>query len=314
MRKDSNKSKLIPEYIWFNGEIVPWEKATIHVWTEGAIRGANVFDSIRGYWDEKRQEYGLVLLEEHIERLLQSAKLLKFPAQYEKKEIIDGVINLIRKLDYKDHIYIRPTIYIESGKYEYDIKLGMYIVVFPVETIYRSTKAIRCCVSSWKRLTDNIFSPLIKSGAAYLIFRLSKNEAIENGYDDAIVLNENGSIAETTGATIFLVKNHKLLTPSLDSNILDGITRKIVIKIAKELLDMEVEERRISRSELYCADEIFLCGTLCEILPVVSVDNFQINEGKIGMYTRKIQDKYFQICLERENFEKEWASSIKYIV
>lgn len=293
------KNKLeTPQVIWFNGKIVPWENAVIHVWTELATRGMNIFEGIRCYKQEDGS-FALVNLQEHMERMYNSLNVLRIKAPYAEEILISGINDLVNSIKEDTHLYLRPTIYVEKGRYgeEFGETInGAYIVGFPVPRAKSVTEGISCCVSSWLRSPDLVMSPLIKCGAAYHGFRLPMIEALNNGYEEAILLNTENNVSEATGSTIFIKKKNKIITPPLSAGILDSITRSNIINLLSEKFEIEVLERNISRTELYLAEEIFLTGTLAEITPVLNIDKIPINEGKIGELTELIQDQYLGIC------------------
>ncbi len=305
----------IPDFLWFNGTVIPWQDAKVHIWSELAVRGANVFDGIRGFWDPKKKCYSLLSLEKHLERLFQSAQLLKFPEVLSMKEIIQGIIELIQKLDYQEHIYIRPTIYIESGRYGFDpanTKMGAYIVAFPSSHSPSIFSGIRCCVSSWQRSTDLSFSPRIKTGASYLSLRLPRIEGMQRGLDDVILLNHRGTVAEGSGAAIFIFYKGVAFTPPLYADILQSISRENTIYLLRIEFGIEVVEREISRTELYTADEILFCGTLSEIQPVIEIDGYKINTGVPGPLTTMCRNRYLEICDKNQKVPPGWLFEVPF--
>lgn len=303
-----------PPLLWFNGSIIPWEDAKVHIWSEVAIRGANVFDSVRAYWNPNTRSYNLLALDEHVDRLMQSANLLKFPQTYEANEIREGIIQLLQRLNFQEHTYIRPTLYLESGRYDYNSangRIGAYIVAFPHTHADSFYQGIKCCVSSWRRFSELTMSPRIKTGAAYMAFRLPKIEAMQNGYDEAILLNERDTVAEATGAALMIIKNKKVYTPPVYAGILESITRLKLKELLESEFQMEVTEREITRTELYTADEIFLCSTLSEVQPVVEIDRLPIGTGEPGAMTKQLQDRLLQICLgEHDKLFRSWLTSV----
>jgi branched-chain amino acid aminotransferase len=204
-----------PRLIWFNGKIVPWEKASIHVWTELATRGMNIFEGVRCY-KQKNGSFAFVNLQDHIDRMYNSINILRINPPYAKDIFISGIYDLVNSIKEDTHLYIRPTIYVEKGRYGEDFgetQNGAYIAGFPVPRAQSVTKGISCCVSSWLRSPDLSMSPLIKCGAAYHSFRLPMIEALNNGYEEAILLNTENNVSETTGSTIFIKRKDKIITP-----------------------------------------------------------------------------------------------------
>ncbi|MCK5241111.1 branched-chain amino acid transaminase [bacterium] len=287
-----------PQYIWFNGKLCPWHEATVHVWSELATRGANVFEGIRCY-KQKDGSFALLSLDRHLARLFDSVRLLRMSSSYTSDQLSIGIAELIHTLSLNQHVYIRPTIYIEYGRYGdiyKDAEYGAYIVAFSIPRNTDVTKGIRCGVSSWRRSGDLMMSPLIKAGAAYQAFRLPIIEARRQGYDEAILLNANDYVAETTGSTIFIVRRGEIITPPLSAGILESITRSHIIKLVESKLGKTVIERDITRTELYLADELFLAGTLAELTPVLSIDDQPIGNGQVGLITETLRTTYLDIC------------------
>jgi len=304
-----------PGLIWFNGSVVRWEEANVHVWSELAIRGTSVFEGIRAYWVSEEQKYYILDLDAHIQRLFQSAKLLRFPVKIEPDMIREAMFHLLQALDFRDHAYLRPTLYIEQGRYGFkpeDTTMGTHIAAFRSPRTPLFYSGIRCQVSSWRKGRTSGISPRIKSGAAYLAFRLASIEAVEHGYDDVILLNDLEMVAETPGASIFIVKGGIVSTPSVSSGILESITRKRILGLLKEEFQIETEERDLTRTELYSADEVFLCGTLCEVQPVTSVDSYTPGNGEPGPLTRRCQDRYLAICESGKRAPATWLTPVTY--
>lgn len=301
-----------PAVLWFNGKLVPWREATVHVWSEVAARGANVFEGIRCY----RQTDGsfcLVSLEQHLDRLSDSARLMSISSPYPRSELMAGIFELVREIAGDQHIYVRPTTYVEYGRYgdcDDDAVYGAYIVAFPVPRSKAAHDGARCCVSSWRRTSDLSMSPLIKAGAAYQAFRLPGIEARRRGCDEAILLNDRGHVAEATGAAIFTVRRGEVSTPPLSAGILDSITRRHAMTLVEDSLGQRVRERDIPRTELYLSDEVFLAGTLSELTPVLLIDSRPVGDGQIGPVTRAVRDRYFAICEGRLPDRWDWLTPV----
>ncbi|MEA5504681.1 branched-chain-amino-acid transaminase [Halotia wernerae UHCC 0503] len=301
-----------PSVIWFNGEIVPWNNAVIHVWTELATRGANVFEGIRCYKQDDNS-YSLLCVEQHIDRLFNSLKILRISSPYTRNQLILGMNALINALESHSHVYVRPTVYVEQGRYGEgfgEVVNGAYIVAFPTPRAKNVSNGVNCCVSSWLRSSDLSMSPLIKSGAAYQAFKLPIIEALNGGYDEAILLNSNTNVSETTASTIFIVRKGKVFTPPISAGILESITRKNIIDLLEYEFNISVVERDIPRTELYLADEIFLAGTLAELTPVLSIDKVPIGNG-VGLLSQAIQKSYFDICEGRKSDCLKWLTPLK---
>lgn len=298
-----------PDHLWFNGTVVPWAEARLHPWSEAATRGASVFEGIRAYWHAGSSAYWALTLDEHLERLYQSAKLLRFPPTVGRDELTAGIVDLLATLDYRQHAYLRPTLYLDDshggGAGATDVTTGAYVVCFragrPPEPL-----TYRCGVSSWRRPGDLTLSPRIKSGAGFLSLRLPRIEAAERGFDEMIMLNDRDTVAEATGANVFIVRGGIAITPPVTVGLLEGVTRARLLRVLPDALGVPVVEREIGRSELYAADEVFVCSTLHEIVPVVSVDGFPVGDGRPGRITRRAQEHYVRMCESGPDAEPDW--------
>lgn len=288
-----------PELLWFNGAVIRWADAQVHAWSEVAVRGASVFEGIRAYWHRGSRQYYALSVPEHLQRLFQSAKLLRFPVTVTGTDLVRGASELLDALDYRQDAYVRPTLYLDDARGQgagaTDVTAGAYIVCFraPGRT---GPDGIRCGVSSWRRPGDLTLSPRIKSGAGFLGLRLARIEAAERGFDEAIMLNDRGTVAEATGANVFIVRSGTAVTPPVTVGLLEGVTRARLLQLLPGALRVPVMEREVGRSELYAADEVFLCGTLHEIQPVVEIDGFPVGDGTPGPVTSQVRRHYLDSC------------------
>lgn len=301
------------EYAFFEGRIVPIEEAKISIKTNSFHYGTAVFEGIRAYWNEEHHQLYILFAREHYQRLLANCRAMFMELPYSVDDLVNITVELLRKNNIKHDVYIRPIAYFK------DLALTPKLIGFTPEiAIYTysfgryldTSKGIRVKTSSWIRNDDNSIPSRWKVAGAYVNSALAKTEAILAGYDEAIMLNQNGFVAEGSGENIFLVRGRKVVTPPCWDHILEGITRSAVIKLIKNELVLEVEERSISRSELYSADEVFLTGTAAEITPVVEIDNRKIGSGDIGPVTRELQKIYFDAV--RGNIEryKGWLTPV----
>lgn len=298
--KDVNTMKISP-VVWKNGEVIKWDDARIHVMSHVVHYGSSVFEGIRCY--KTSQGSAVFRLTEHIQRLLNSAKIYRMDTQYGRDEICNATVDLIRESGLEE-CYIRPVIF--RGLDEESPSFGVYGMGNPIETYiamwqwgkYLGEEAIEngidVCVSSWNRITSNSMPAMAKAGANYMNSQLIKMEAKLGGFAEGIALDDRGYVSEGSGENIFLVNSGKLITPPLGASILPGITRDSVVQIAREM-GIEVIETSIQRSALYLADELFFTGTAAEISPIRSVDRITIGSGKRGEITKAIQDEFFAI-------------------
>jgi branched-chain amino acid aminotransferase len=283
-----------PPVLFMNGKVVPWAEAQIHIWSETAVRATNVFEGLHACWQPERNTWRVIAWADHIERLACSARLMRIPHAYDEAYFADAVRNLLLALPYRQDLYVRPTIFVEYGPFTSraeEVEVGAYIVAFPKAPSEPSPPVIKCMVSSWPRFGDLAGTPRAKSGAIYSNVRLARIEAEHKGFDDAILLNHYGRVAELTGACIFMVRGGKVVTPSVTESILEGITRAWTVKAAKRM-GFDVEERPVDRTELYVSDELFGVGTLAEICAVGQVDDLTVGSGTAGEITRAISDAY----------------------
>lgn len=301
-----------PEVLWFNGAVVPWAEGNVHVWSELAIRGTSVFEGIRAYWNEEQSAHFAVGLEDHLDRLFDSARLLRIPTEETPETIRSGISELLQASGVGESMYVRPTLYINEGRYGYkleDVEGGAYVVAFPV-AVPDIRSSIRCCVSTWRRSNDLSMPPRAKSGGAYQAFRLPLVEAKERGFNDAILLNDRGQVAEATGAALFIVRNGVLSTPPLTAGVLESITRKIVLEVAASA-GIQTDVREIDRTELYLADEIFMCGTLCEIRTIGGIDDLSVGDGGPGPITLRLAELYRLAVDPNSEEPTPWLTKMK---
>ncbi len=291
----------ISQKVWKNGEVIDWNDARIHVMSHVVHYGSSVFEGIRCYKTSKGS--AVFRLTEHIQRLLNSAKIYRMDQPFSRQEIIDATVDLIQKSGL-DECYLRPVIL--RGLDEEKPAFGVYGLLNPVDTYiaawqwgkYLGEEALEngidVCVSSWNRITSNSMPAMAKAGANYMNSQLIKMEAKLGGFAEGIALDDRGYVSEGSGENIFMVNGGKLYTPPLGASILPGITRDSVAQIAREM-GIEVIETTIQRSALYLADELFFTGTAAEISPIRSVDRIEIGSGKRGDITKALQDEFFAI-------------------
>ena len=285
------------EYAFFEGKFVPIEEAKINIKTNSFHYGTAIFEGIRAYWNEEHQQLYILFAREHYQRLLRNCKAMFMELPYSVEDLVNITVELLRKNQIKEDVYIRPIVYFKDLKLtpkliDYTPEIAIYTYNFG--RYLDTSKGIRVKVSSWRRNDDNSIPSRWKVAGAYVNSALAKTEALLAGYDEAIMLNQHGFVAEGSGENIFLIREGKAITPSYSEHILEGITRSAVKKLLKNELVVEIEERPVARSELYVADEIFLTVTAAEITPVVEVDNRKVGKGEIGPITKELQDIYFR--------------------
>ncbi len=298
--------------IWFDGNMVDWKDANIHVLSHVVHYGTSVFEGIRAY----KNENGVAVfrLKEHVQRLFDSAKIYKIEIPYTPEEIEEAILETVR-VNELDGCYIRPIVFKGYGE------LGVDPSNCPVNVVIAAwewgsylgeegmANGVDIGVSSWRKPAPDTFPTLAKCGANYMNSQLAKLEAIDNGFDEAIMLDYNGHVSEGSGENIFLVEGEKLFTPSMSSSNLKGITRDSIMTIARDL-GYEVVEEVISRERLYIANEVFFTGTAAEVTPIRSIDHRQIGIGKRGPISEKIQTAFFDIVEAKVEDKYNWLSYI----
>ena len=303
-----------PTYLWWNGRQMPWEEATVHVTDLAWSTVGAVFEGIRGYWNEDQQELYIFRLREHMERLLESMKLVRLPLDYSVDQLIDASVALLRANESCEDTYIRPLAYSmgTSGKRLSDLsaELGLLINTNPMPSQLDSGTAIRVKVSSWTRISDTVMPPRIKNISNYRNGQLATMEVKADGYDNALLLSPQGKVSEAPGACVMMIRKGQLVTPPTTDGILESITRDAILTMGRESLGLDVVERSIDRTELYLADEAFLCGTAFEITPIKEIDHYQIGAGGIGEVTGTLQRLFEDVLRGREDRYTGWRTPV----
>ncbi len=298
------------EYIWFDGDLVNWEDAKVPVTTHALHYGTGVFEGIRAY--ASKDNLYVFRLDEHIERLFQSANIYSIKINHSKQEIIKGLVNLVRKSNIRESCYLRPLAFIGNHGIDLNVTLDSpthtIIIVFPFARYFHG-EGLKACISSWRRIHDIATPPIAKASGNYLNSILATQECKRNGYDEAIMLDKDGNVSEAPGENLFMIRNNKIFTPNISSSTLEGITRNTVIEILNKL-GYDVIEREISRTELYIADEIFLTGTAAEITGVKSIDNKNIKDGHEGHITKQVRETYTKIVTGEIPEYSRWLTAI----
>ncbi len=299
------------QLIWLNGRMVPIGEAKVNVLSPTCQFGANVFEGIRGYWNDERQKLYLFRATDHWARLLSSIRLMRFESDWSLPSLRDAVVEAIQANDIRDDVEIRQTIFLNGiGTWHAQGPTGMFVRARPKARSTDDEPGLHCGVSSWERIHDRSLPPRIKLGANYMNSRLAHMEARQNGYDTALIMNHAGTVSEAPGSCVYIVRNGQLITPPLTASILESITRATVKEIAQTTLGLKVVEREIDRTELYVADEILLCGTAMEVRPVLSVDRFAINAGIPGPITTNIRKKYLEIVRGLDERYSPWLTAV----
>ena len=298
-------------YAFFNSKFVPLDEAKIGIMTHAFNYGTACFEGIRGNWNAEQETIHLFRIEDHYRRLLGNCRVLKIDIPYTVDKLCQLTVELVEKNRHREDIYVRPIAYKSShvvGVRLHDLENDFLIFAIPFGPYLDVTKGIRCGVSSWRRIDDNVIPPRAKINGLYVNSALAKTEAVENGFEEGILLSQNGHVSEGSTENIFLVVGGKLVTPPSWDNILIGITRDTVMRLAAEEFGIETIERPIGRSELYTAEECFLAGTGAHISPVLEIDHRKVGDGQMGPVTRKIQDLYFSIVQGKNQKYLDWCT------
>ena len=301
--------------VHFKGNIVSVKDANVNIMTHALHYGTAVFEGIRGNWNEDEQRMFVFRMHEHYVRLLQGAKMLLMDIPYSADDLCEITIDLIKKSQYQQDLYIRPLVY-KSEELVANLKLqelssDFALMMVPFGAYLESDGALKCCTSSWRRVDDTIIPPRVKISGHYVNSILAKTEATLAGFDEAIMLTQDGYVSEGSGENLFLINQNTLITPPVADNNLTGITRDSAIKIAKEELGLQILERRIRRSELYFADEVFLTGTAAHIQSVGQLDNRNIGDGLPGKITNQINEVYQQAIRGNNRKYRNWCTEIE---
>jgi branched-chain amino acid aminotransferase len=299
--------------IFMNGEFIPVEQAVISVRTHGFSYGTGCFEGIRGYWNEEDQQIYLFRLREHYVRFLNSCKILQISLPYTVEQLVDISIELVKRNGFREDIYMRPMAYKSDpivGVRLHNLKDEIIITTEPFGN-YIGTNGLHCGVSSWRRVEDNSIPARAKITGSYVNSAFAKSEAMQNGFDEAIMLTHDGHVSEGSAENIFLLMNGEFVTPAPTENILLGITRDTIIELARREFGRITRERQIDRTELYIADEILLCGTGAQIAPVVKVDHRPVGDGCVGPISKALQQLYFDVVRGQiPDYRAQWCTPV----
>ena len=302
------------EMAFFHGNIVPISEAKVSVMTHAQHFGTAVFEGVRGNWNEAQNKLFVFRMAEHYDRLLQGCRMMLMDIPYSTEDLCNITIELLQRCGYKQDLYIRPLAYksqeLIANLRLQDLDSDFTLMAVPFGAYIDAEGAIDCTTSSWRRIDDTIIPPRVKISGHYVNSILAKTEATLAGFDEAIMLTQDGDVSEGSGENLFMVVNGSIFTPPVADNNLTGITRDSAITLAKDLLGIEVVERRIRRSELYLCDEVFLTGTAAHITPVGSLDRRPIGEGGVGPITTKLRDAYVEVIKGDNPDYIRWCTAV----
>ncbi len=300
-----------PKQIMMNGELMPLEDARLHPLSLAVTYAATVFEGVRAYHLPQTGQFALFRLDDHVRRLQVGMKLMRFDGSYDTDYLAECLTRLIRANQPDSDVYIRLLVYIEGpGLLAATGPVGFTAAAMPRAKPAFADTGMSLGVSSWQRISDNASPPRIKTSANYVNARLAAHQAKADGYDGALMLTPNGKVSEAPIACFFMVRDGKLITPGADNNILESITRNTILTRYRELTGEPAEVRTIDRSELYFAEEAFLCGTGQEILPVTAIDRLPVGDGKVGSLTGRLRQDYFDLVRSKSSDHPEWRTLI----
>ncbi|HEY6071951.1 MAG TPA: branched-chain amino acid transaminase, partial [Anaerolineales bacterium] len=272
-------------HVFFEGKIVPFSEAKVSIATHAFLYGTAVFGGLRGYWNEEQKKLFVFRPYDHYRRLLHSARMFRMKINYDEEALIQLTLDVLRTDNWQRDIYIRPTIYkadMGIGVRLHDLRDEFSILVLPYDKYVKNDTNAHVTFSSWRRIDDNVIPARGKVAGAYVNSALIKSDAVESGFDEALVLDQHGHVSEGSAMNIFMLRNGILVTPPITDNILEGITRRSVIELARRELGLEVQERSIDRTEVFIGEELFLTGTAAQITAVTEVDHRPVGSGVMG--------------------------------
>jgi len=300
-----------PQWAFLHGKFVPIAEAKISIMTQVINYGIGAFGGVRAYWNADQKQLYVFRINDHVRRLLNSCKLFNATIPYTADQMKEVILELLRRENRQTDMYIRPLIYNATE----DITPRIFDVEFDFACFARPLGnyiqlAVKAGTSSWRRVDDTAIPSRGKITGSYINSAFSKSEAHWNGYDEAIVLNQDGHIAEGSAMNLFIVRDGKLHTSAVSDNILEGITRNTVIQLAQNEANLQVVERNIDRSELYIADEVFFCGTGAQVAAVIEIDHHKIGDGTMGPITGQVQQAYFDVVRGKNKKYADWLTPV----
>jgi branched-chain amino acid aminotransferase len=300
----------LPQYLWMNGKLLPYQEATIHVATAAAFYATNVFEGIRVYWNDAKQEAYAFRLKEHFTRWFESMKMMRFSVPYTPAALEEALRQVIKANGYREDAHGYLVAYVDAEGLTATEPVGVYLLFRRRGRLAAAGQGMHCCISSWVRTSDNAIPIRLKCGANYQNGRLASLQAQADGYDGPIFLNSQGHVAEGSGASFFMVRKGEVITPPVTADILESITRITLIQLFKEEMGITVKEQEIDRTQVYVADEAFFCGSGYEVTPILSVDRFPIGTGQPGPITTEILRHYMDVVRGTTDKHAEWRTPI----
>ena len=307
----AKKSVVHPNtWVFYNGEFSRYHDIHLGLMTHALHYGTGVFEGIRAYWNAKQEQLHLLQAPAHYDRLRRSANVMRMTVPYSTEELVNFTVDLLRRNEFKSDVYVRPLLYASSeeiGVRLHNLSHSFFIYAIPFGNYVEVEAGIRCMVSSWRRVPDQSLPARAKVTGSYAQSALAKSEAVESGFDEAIVLTVDGHVSEGSAENLFMLKEGAFVTPPVTDDILEGVTRTLLMKVIKDELGMPLIERSIDRTELYTCDELFLCGTGAQISPVIEVDRRPVGNGKVGEFSQELQNIYFGAVRGELPKYKDWT-------
>ena len=304
-----------PKYVWMSGDLVEWNDAVVHASTLGWSAISMVFEGIRGYWNAEKEQLNIFHLDLHIERLLRSMKVMRMTSPWSAAELKRAIVDLVQANEFRDDIYVQPLAYFGGSTTPGYLPVSERhgdITIFnrQIGSVLGSGRVASCGVSSWTRISDNVMPPRVKAIANYQNSRYVADESSRHGYDFGIILNPQGKVSEISYACLYIVRDGVAITPPVSAGILESITREAIRQLCEDELGIQVVERDVDRTELYIADEVFICGTGAEIQAVGSIDGYKIGDGGMGKLTSRIEQLFHDIVRDKDSRYPEWRAGV----
>ena len=297
-------------WVFYEGDFARYHDVKLGLMTHALHYGTAVFEGIRAYWNAKKSQLYLLEATAHFERMHRSANVMRMKLPYTTEELVNFTLELLRRNQFKSDVYVRPLLYTSSeeiGVRLHNLNRGFFIYATPFGNYVEVEAGIRCMVSTWRRVPDQSLPARAKIAGAYAQSALAKSEAVEAGYEEAIVLTVDGHVSEGSAENLFMFKDGVFVTPPVTDDILEGVTRQLLMNVIREELNLKVIERSIDRTELYTCEELLLCGTGAQISPVVEVDRRPVGDGKVGEFTQELQNIYFNAVRGDTPKYKDWT-------
>ena len=304
-----------PSYVWMSGDLIAWDDAVVHSSTLGWSAISMVFEGIRGYWNSEEEQLNLFHLDLHIERLLRSMKVMRMTSPWSVDELKQAIVRLVQANEFRDDIYVQPLAYFGGSTTPGYLPVSERpgdITIFnrQVGSVLGSGHVTSCGVSSWTRISDNVMPPRVKAIANYQNSRYVADESSRHGYDFGIILNPQGKVSEISYACLYIIRDGAAITPPVSAGILESITRDVVRQLLQDELDIPVIERDVDRTELYIADEVFICGTGAELQAVGSIDGYKIGDGSIGPVVSQLERLFHGVVRGNDSRYPEWRTGV----